>query len=101
MPKKSVIVSRLGIFILLLTAIICQGQDVYLLNTAYPVHDLENHLKIVEDTADQINLDRLLSDTNITFSSRADFPRYLDQRSTYWGKIDLIVKGELEGWTLQ
>ncbi|HKK77858.1 MAG TPA: ATP-binding protein [Saprospiraceae bacterium] len=88
-------------FLFFLSTSLCLGQQTYVLDTQYPVHDLQSELRVAVDSLDNFSPEQLLSDSTITFSDRSQFPRLLDNEFTYWGKIQLLVKGEVEGWTLQ
>jgi len=77
-----------------------QGQEIYELDSKYPVHDLNTHLKVVADTANNFSPELILNDTILNYLQGNKLPRYLNVGTTYWGKLDLIAKDSLKGWTL-
>lgn len=83
-----------------LISLISYSQDIYEIDTTYPVHDLMNYLKIIEDTNDILTQDQILNDLTLSFFERADFGRFLKSNTTYWGKLDIIAKDSLKGWTI-
>lgn len=77
-----------------------QSQELYIIDNKYPVHDLMPDLSILEDPEGSLTFKDLLNDTSLNFQPRSNFGRYLNIGFTYWGKIDLLTKDSLKGWSL-
>ncbi|MGB3606724.1 MAG: ATP-binding protein [Psychroserpens sp.] len=76
------------------------AQVAYNLDPKYPVHDLEDYLRVVEDKSQNFHPEDILSDSTLNFEPSKTLPKRLNLGSTYWGKIKLVVKDSLKGWTL-
>ncbi|WP_111685602.1 ATP-binding protein [Winogradskyella tangerina] len=83
-----------------LISIISFSQEIYNIDTTYPVHNLMTHLKIVEDGENTLSEERILKDSTIVFLDRSQFAKFLKPNTTYWGKIYISSKNDLKNWTL-
>ena len=83
-----------------LISFISYSQDIYEIDTTYPVHDLMSHLKIVEDQDENLTPDEVLNNSGILYSNRESFGKYLKSNTTYWGVLTIISKDSLKDWTL-
>lgn len=84
----------------MLTAGLAGAQDHYVLESKYPVHDLQSALRVIADPEDTLSRERLLLDSGLVYMPGADLPRYLEVGVTYWGKLRLIARDTLNGWAL-
>ncbi|MFH6602396.1 ATP-binding protein [Maribacter algicola] len=75
-------------------------EDTYVFDTRYPVHSLDNVLRVYADSNKVLTPQRVLSDTTLSSLKANELPRYLDVGKTYWGKLSLKTKEPLVGWTL-
>ena len=85
----------------MLSAFVSQAQEVYVIDTKYPVHDVMSHLLIIEDAEHKLTPNILLTDSTLQFSKRSDHGRFLRPNGTYWGKINIRSNEKLNFWTLQ
>ncbi len=77
------------------------GQEVYDLDPAYPVHDLDKYLRVYEDRMENLSPDILLQDKNdLEFMEGDKLPRFLETNVPYWGKLRIRALDSLKGWTL-
>ncbi len=83
-----------------LSGYIGQGQDFYLLDTSYPVHDLDEQLLILEDSLSQLTPKEIIDKPKAAFSKRAAFGRHLNPLHTYWGRLDLKATTAVNQWIL-
>ncbi|MBE14739.1 MAG: hypothetical protein CL867_00665 [Cytophagaceae bacterium] len=83
-----------------LSGYIGQGQDFYLLDTAYPVHDLDEQLLILEDSLALLTPKEIIDKPKAAFSKRAAFGRHLNPLHTYWGRLDLKATAAVNQWIL-
>ncbi len=89
------------LLLLVFISSVTYSQEVYEIDTKYPVHDLMTHLHIIEDLENHFTPETVLNDSNLKFSNRSDFEKYLKPNSTFWGRINISTKEELKDWTLQ
>ncbi len=92
---------RLFFTAVVLLSVALQAQDIYEVNTKYPVHDIMAHLQIIEDSENIFTPEILLNDSTLQFSKRIDYGRFLRPNITYWGKINITTNQKLKDWTLQ
>ncbi|MEM8510217.1 MAG: ATP-binding protein [Bacteroidota bacterium] len=85
---------------LLLIASQSFSQEVYELDTKYPVHDLDTHLQVFADTLHSYTPETILGDTTLPFQNSAALPKRLLPNVTYWAKIRIQTSAVLEGWKL-
>lgn len=86
--------------ILILLSVSLAGQQLYRIDTRYPVHDLMAELEYVIDTMDALEPYQVLKDSSLVFSIwRDDIPR-LKIGAVYWGRISLETDEILPGWQL-
>jgi signal transduction histidine kinase/DNA-binding response OmpR family regulator len=85
---------------MLLYCLIGFGQEVYKIDTKYPVHDLIHSINIIEDANEKLSVDDLLNDSTLSYKKRDELGRYLNIGSTYWGKIKIVATDTLKDWTL-
>ena len=76
------------------------AQGVYTIDTQYPVHELKNHLVLVNDESKSLTPEQVLTDSTLTFFVQDEEMRYLRIGEIYWGKISLLTVDSLKGWTL-
>ena len=84
-----------------LISIFSFSQEIYNIDTTYPVHDLMTHLMIIEDGENTLSEEKVLKDTTLAYQNRSQFGKYLKPNTTYWGKIYIHSKDDLKHWTLQ
>ena len=89
------------VIILMLSTFVAQAQEVYEIDSKYPVHDVMSHLLIIEDAEHKLTPNILLTDSTLQFSKRSDHGRFLRPNGTYWGKINIKSTERLNDWTLQ
>lgn len=77
-----------------------QAQDVYELDTFYPVHTFDQALQVIPDRDLNFSPEQLLKDTTLNYLAGNKLPKYLEVGTVYWGKLHLITKDSLKGWTL-
>lgn len=82
------------------SGLIFSQDNVYVLDTLYPVHDLDPILKVYPDTNNDFSPERILSDSIPSFLRGDELPRNLELGITYWGKLKLKAEYPLKGWTL-
>lgn len=91
--------------IYILSCILClqlmSGQEPYVLQSKYPVHDLNPALKVYADSSQQFTPDRILKDSTLPYNWGNTLPVMLKVGVTYWGKLDIVATDSLMGWTLQ
>ncbi|WP_347921796.1 ATP-binding protein [Pontimicrobium sp. SW4] len=87
-------------FFMLLYCLIGYGQEVYNIDTTYPVHDLMTSLNIIEDPNEELSVEDVLMDSTLSFKKRNEFGKHLNITSTYWGKFRVITLDSLKDWTL-
>lgn len=92
--------SRLLLVLMVLTVNIVKAQQQYVLDTKYPVHDLQEQLMVIADPENTLTAQQLLHDSSLVFMPGGDLPRFLEVGVTYWGKVQLLVADSLTGWTL-
>ncbi|MBR9914455.1 MAG: response regulator [Algicola sp.] len=83
-----------------LTTTFSYGQDVYDIDTKFPVHDLMSHIAIIEDSTNTLSPERILKDSTLSYKNRSGFGRYLKTNTTYWGKLNVKTDHSLKGWSL-
>jgi len=76
------------------------SQHSYELNTKYPVHNLQDELRIIADPDNRFTVEQIRNDATLNFISGSETPRYLEVGITYWAKINLISNKKLQGWKL-
>ena len=87
-------------FFMILFCLIGFGQDVYKIDTRYPVHEIDNYLKVYTDSTESFTPKHILKDSSSAFIKGNEIPRYLINHKLLWGKIELITADSLNGWTL-
>jgi signal transduction histidine kinase/CheY-like chemotaxis protein/AraC-like DNA-binding protein len=88
-------------FIFLLIGPLVSAQEAYVLESQYPVHDLQPQLQVVADTNEVYTPEIILKDSTIRFTTGDELPRRLEVGLTYWGTFQMIIKDSIAGWTLQ
>ncbi len=76
------------------------AQQVYTVNTQYPVQVLDSVLMVYQDSLKSHSLNDLISDTSLVFRPLKQFPKYLDPRHAYWGRVAIVAPEGLQGWKL-
>ncbi|MBT8266626.1 MAG: response regulator [Bacteroidia bacterium] len=76
------------------------GQDIYEIDTKYPVHEIDNYLKIYTDSTASLSPEIILKDTSSNYIHGKDQPGYFLNRKLLWGKVKLYATDSLKGWTL-
>lgn len=93
--------SRYFLLLILFFEFLCiQAQDVYELDTFYPVHTFDQELQVISDRDLNFSPEQLLKDTTLNYLAGNKLPKYLEVGTVYWGKLHLITKDSLKGWTL-
>ncbi|TLF44243.1 hybrid sensor histidine kinase/response regulator transcription factor [Maribacter aurantiacus] len=82
------------------SGLIFSQENVYVLDTLYPVHSLDHVLKVYPDINAVFTPKKIVADTTLSFLQGDELPRYLEVGTTYWGKLSLKTKEPLIGWTL-
>lgn len=77
-----------------------RAQDIYMIDTLYPVHDLDPILEVLPDPDHELTAAEVIRDSSLEFALRSSFPKYLEIGTAYWGKIRVKANARLEGWTL-
>jgi len=85
---------------ILLSCSIGFGQDVYEIDTTYPVHEIDNYLKVYTDSTESFTKERIFKDASNVYLKGNELPRYLRGHKLVWGKIVLRTGDSLKGWTL-
>ncbi|MFX0555471.1 ATP-binding protein [Maribacter sp. CXY002] len=75
-------------------------ENIYVLDTFYPVHSLDHILKVYPDSNNTLTPEKLLKDPASYFLKGDKLPRFLEVGTTYWGKLNVKTKEPLVGWTL-
>ncbi|NND78991.1 MAG: hypothetical protein HKN53_03775, partial [Maribacter sp.] len=91
----------LNILLFLLVANMSIAQEVYQLDTNYPVHDLDDYLEVIEDGDHALSVEKVLYDSNLVFTPLDSFPSFLNVDPVYWAKFQITSDGALETWTLE
>lgn len=76
------------------------GQGIYELDPTYPVHRLQDQLLVIADQEQTLKPESLLRDTSLVFTPGDNLPRLLEVGMLYWGKLRMIAKDTLSGWSL-
>ena len=74
------------------------GQETYLVDTKYPVHDLTESLMIYVDSADHLSPENVLNDSTLPFLRPDELPRFLPIGVPSWAKLTIIAPTTLKGW---
>ncbi|NNK71889.1 MAG: response regulator, partial [Flavobacteriaceae bacterium] len=86
--------------IIMLSCSIGFGQGVYEIDTAYPVHEIDNYLKIYKDSTASFTPEQILKDSSSFYLQGEDHPPYFLNEKLLWGKVELYTPDSLKGWTL-
>jgi signal transduction histidine kinase/DNA-binding response OmpR family regulator len=76
------------------------AQKVHEIDTLYPVHSLDYVLRVYPDSSEALSPEKVLNDSTSEFLKGGELPRMLEVGVIYWGKVKLMAKQPLEGWTL-
>lgn len=76
------------------------GQETYEIDTKYPVHEVDNYLKVYKDSTESLSPKDILLDTTNIYEKGSQLPPYVRGNKILWGKLDLFTKDSLKGWTL-
>ena len=86
------------------------AQKTYILDTLYPVHELDPHLEIIADPDLKFTIDQMRSDSTQEFHPIGDLPLSYDPfhnlpqnhsvSACYWARINIQANGNTEGWQL-
>lgn len=76
------------------------AQDVYKIDTKYPVHEIDDYLKVFIDSTETLTTKQILKDSSRAYINGNELPRYLFDQKLIWGKLKLITTDSLKGWTL-
>jgi signal transduction histidine kinase/DNA-binding response OmpR family regulator len=90
----------LFLYCLLLTLLNVEAQEVYTVDRTHPVHDLSTHLLVFADHENVYNKEIIRIDTTLESTYANTLPKYLKVGTTYWGRINILVKDSIKGWTL-
>ncbi len=86
--------------LLLLTNNLVKAQQQYVLDSKYPVHELQKYLSVISDPQNTLTPQQILHDSSLVFISGRNLPKHLEVGKIYWGKISLLVKDSLNDWSL-
>lgn len=91
-----------GLFLccLILSILNVQAQKTYTVDPAYPVHDLSDDLLVFADLDNIFTEEKIRKDSTLESTYANELPKYLNVGTTYWGRINILVKDSLKGWTL-
>ena len=76
------------------------AQQLYEIDTLYPVHSLDHVLRVYPDSSEVLTPKKLLDAPPSEFLHGDELPRYLEVGTTYWGKLKILAEQPLKGWTL-
>ena len=76
------------------------GQETYQIDTNYPVHEVDNYLKVYKDLDENLSPKDILLDTSNVYIKGSDLPPYARNNKILWGKLELTTSDSLKGWTL-
>jgi len=87
-------------YFVIISTSLSQAQNLYEINTEYPVHNLQDKLLVIEDLAENFSPKQILNDSLLDFIPGNQLPRFLKIGVTYWGKLQLVTIDSLKGWNL-
>ncbi len=93
-------IKQLLICLLIVFTCLLQAQEPYVLDSKYPVHNLQDQLDVIEDLENTLSPEQILKDSTLIYMPGTTIPRYLKVGATYWGKLQLQTKDSLKGWNL-
>ncbi len=76
------------------------AQQAHEIDTIYPVHSLDHILQVYPDSLDVLTPEIVLERLPTEFLKGDQLPRLLQIGMTYWGKVKIVAKQPLKGWTL-
>ncbi|NHF58370.1 response regulator [Flavobacteriaceae bacterium TP-CH-4] len=76
------------------------AQEVYELDTLFPVHSLDHVLRVYPDKEGLLSREQILNDTSSAYLKGDELPRNLKVGTVYWGKLTLIARQPLKDWRL-
>ncbi|NND88307.1 MAG: response regulator [Flavobacteriaceae bacterium] len=76
------------------------AQDVYSIDPYYPVHDLQQVLRITPDKDQLYQPEDFLQADNIPLKPATSYTTRLEVGTIYWGVLQLEAKEKLTDWTL-
>ena len=76
------------------------GQKTYEIDTKYPVHEIDNYLRVYKDSTESFSPKDILLETSDIYLKGNELPRYTINNKLLWGKLKLITKDSLKDWTL-
>ncbi|MTE25925.1 ATP-binding protein [Winogradskyella ouciana] len=91
---------RFSFFLFIFVLNFFNAQEVYYLDTKYPVHDLQSQLKVYTDSLNSFSPNDILRADNLSYLKGSELPRYLSVGTTYWGKLEIKAPEKLDDWTL-
>ena len=77
-----------------------RSQTLYEVDTLYPVHNLEPHALILQDSSNLFTARDILQMPEVAFKRRNEFGRFLAPQGVYWARLNLKTNAPLEGWVL-
>ncbi len=75
-------------------------QEVYHLDTKYPVHEIDRYLRVYTDSSQTLTVNHILKDTSSLYLKGNELPGYFHGQKLLWGKLRLRTNDSLKGWTL-
>lgn len=72
------------------TGVIFSQENVYVLDTLYPVHSLDHYLKVYPDSSNSLSPEKLLADNSQPFLRGDRLPRFLEVVTNYWGYSKMV-----------
>ena len=88
------------LFLIVLISSVSYSQDIYEIKTKYPVHEVDNYLKVYKDSTESLSPKDILLNTSDAYIKGSELPPYAVNNKLLWGKLELITKDSLKGWTL-
>ncbi|MEL6194284.1 MAG: 7TM-DISM domain-containing protein, partial [Bacteroidota bacterium] len=77
-----------------------KGQQLYDIDTQYPVHDLQPYLEFILDKDKSLTAELIRLDPGLHYMIQDENIPYLKVGEVYWGRITLSTEDQLTGWTL-
>lgn len=93
---------RLFTFLILFSLLVSKSfaQEAYEIDTRYPVHSLDENLKVIPDPENKFSASDILNERYTNYLNGHELPSMLEIGTLYWGKLRVATKEDLEGWTL-
>lgn len=80
--------------------IAAHSQEIYILDTMYPVHNLKPHIQILEDSIGHLSKEDMLNFPPAAFKQIDQFETPLKASSVYWSKLQITSETDVNNWLL-